>query len=88
MLIFPMLVAGMATASAQEKPGKSPVSSGTIHSSPETPDRPPYVGEDGRPSSTNPSTVDLPHQPSVGGRDPMGGDPTRPGNQGSESGRR
>jgi hypothetical protein len=82
-LIISMLAAGIGLAPAQELPGKSPVSSGTIHSSPERPDKPIVDPESGLVWSTNPSTVDLPNQPSVGGRDPIGGDPTRPGDQGS-----
>ena len=84
LLIISMLATGIGIARAEELPGKSPVSSGTIHSSPERPDKPIVDSETGLVWSTNPSTVDLPRQPSVGGRDPIGGDPTRPGDQGSE----
>jgi hypothetical protein len=81
----PLLATGIGAVSAEDLPGKSPVSSGIIHSSPETPDRPPIDPAIGRAWSTNPSTVDLLHQPSVGGRDPLGGDPSRPGDQGSQA---
>src|SRR5450631_3319257 len=79
LLIIPMLAAGIGIAAAEELPGKSPVSSGTIHSSPERPDKPIVDPVTKLVWSTNPSTVDVPHQPSIGGRDPLGGDPTRPG---------
>ncbi len=85
LLTIPILAAGIGVAHAAELPGKSPVSSGTIHSSPESPDKPIVDPETGLVWSTNPSTVDLQHQPSVGGRDSLGGDPTRPGNQGRET---
>ena len=84
-LAIPILATGISATSAEELPGKSPVSSGITHSSPETPDRPPIDPTIGRAWSTNPSTVDLAHQPSVGGGDPLGGDPSRPGDQGSQA---
>ncbi len=77
------LVSTTVTVVAQTLPGPSPVSSGTFHSSPETPDKPRSWG-DGVPPSTNPSTNELSKQPSVGGRDQDGSDPTRPGKQGSQ----
>lgn len=70
-------------ATAQGLPGLSPVSSGTFHSSPESPDKP-RARDDGLPPTTNPSTNELSKQPSVGGRDVDGSDPTRPGVQGSQ----
>jgi hypothetical protein len=70
-----------ATAQSQNPPGASPVSSGTIHSSPESPDKPRSWG-DGQPAATNPSTNEPSKQPSAGGRDTDGSDPTRPGAQG------
>jgi hypothetical protein len=78
------LAASGGIACAQDMPGKSPVSSGTFHSSPERPDQPIVNPVSGLVWSTNPSTVDLAHQPSVGGRDLWGGDPTRPGDQGRD----
>jgi hypothetical protein len=78
-----LLVCGTLSAAAQGLPGPSPVSSGTFHSSPERPDKPRDWG-DGLPSSTNPSTNELAKQPSVGGSDRDGSDPTRPGLQGSQ----
>ena len=83
-LLFIALLACIGIARADDPPGKSPVSSGTIHSSPERPDKPIVDPVTGLVWSTNPSTVDPRHQPSVGGRDPLGGDPTRPGDQGRE----
>jgi len=84
LLWLPLLVLTLADASAQELVGKSPIATGTFHSSPERPDKPLVDPATGLVWSTNPSTVDLSHQASVGGRDPSGGDPTRPGPQGSE----
>jgi hypothetical protein len=78
-----LLVGSTLSAAAQSPPGASPVSRGTFHSSPETPDKPRSWG-DGIPPATNPSTNELSRQPSVGGRDQDGSDPTRPGKQGSE----
>lgn len=78
------LLCSSLSAAAQGLPGPSPVSSGTTHSSPETPDKPAYQGE-GLSPTTNPSTNELSKQPSVGGRDLDGSDPTRPGVQGSQS---
>src|SRR5262245_9795180 len=71
------------SAAAQNLPGPSPVSSGTFHSSPETPDKP-RDWADGLPPARNPSTNELSKQPSVGGHDRDGTDPTRPGVQGSQ----
>jgi|KBSSwiStaDraftv2_1062776.scaffolds.fasta_scaffold1147114_2 hypothetical protein len=82
LLIGSMLTAGSGVAFAQGLAGRSPASSGVFHSSPERPDKPIVDPVTGLVWSTNPSTVDLPNQPSVGGRDPWGGDPTRPGDQG------
>ena len=77
------LVSGTMVAAAQSPPGPSPVSSGTFHSSPEIPDKPRSWG-DGLPPPTNPSTNELSKQPSVGGRDQDGSDPSRPAKQGSQ----
>lgn len=77
-----ILVSSTLSVAAQNLPGPSPVSSGTVHSSPETPDKPRDWG-DGLRSTTNPSTNELSKQPSVGGHDRDGTDPTRPGQQGS-----
>ena len=76
------LLCSTLSAAAQSLPGPSPVSSGTFHSSPETPDKPRDWG-DGLRAATNPSTNDLSKQPSVGGHDRDRSDPTRPGEQGS-----
>ena len=76
------LLCSTLPAAAQSLPGPSPVSSGTLHSSPETPDKPRDWG-DGLRSTTNPSSNELSKQPSVGGHDRDGSDPTRPGEQGS-----
>jgi hypothetical protein len=73
----------LSVLAAQSPPGPSPVSSGTYHSSPESPDKVRNWG-DGIPPATNPSTNELSKQPSVGGRDTDGSDPTRPGLQGSQ----
>jgi hypothetical protein len=78
-----VLLCSTLAAAAQSLPGSSPVSSGTFHSSPETPDKPRSWG-DGLPPATNPSTNQLTKQPSVGGHDRDGSDPTRPGAQGSQ----
>jgi hypothetical protein len=78
-----LLVCSTIAAMAQSLPGPSPVSSGTVHSSPETPDRPRDWG-DGLRGATNPSTNELSKQPSIGGHDRDGTDPTRPGVQGSQ----
>jgi len=78
-----LLLCSTIGAAAQGLPGPSPVSSGTFHSSPETPDKPRDWG-DGLRGATNPSTNDLSKQPSVGGHDRDGSDPTRPGLQGSQ----
>ena len=78
-----LLLCSSLSAAAQTLPGPSPVSSGTFHSSPETPDKPRNWG-DGLRGATNPSTNELSRQPSVGGRDRDGSDPTRPGVQGSQ----
>jgi hypothetical protein len=88
MPLLLILLLGIGSALAEELPGKSPISSGISHSSPESPNRPPSDLANGQPWTTNPSTVELARQPSVGGRDSLGGDPTRPGHQGSESGGR
>jgi hypothetical protein len=77
------LLGSTLAAAAQNLPGPSPVSSGTFHSSPETPDKPRDWG-DGLPPARNPSSNELSKQPSVGGRDRDGTDPTRPGLQGSQ----
>ena len=68
-------------AQTQNLPGASPVSSGTFHSSPESADKPRSWG-DGQPAASNPSTNEPSEQPSAGGRDLDGSDPTRPGDQG------
>lgn len=78
-----LLLSSTLFATAQNLPGPSPVSSGTTHSSPESPDNPRSWGY-GMPATTNPSTNELSRQPSVGGRDLDGSDPTRPGEQGSQ----
>ncbi len=78
-----LLAFSTVAAGAQNPPGPSPVSQGTLHSSPETPDKPRSWG-DGQVPATNPSTNELSKQPSVGGRDPEGSDPTRPDKQGSQ----
>ena len=83
-LALALLIGGTVSAAAQSLPGLSPVSSGTTHSSPESPDKPRNWG-DGIPPATNPSTNDLSKQPSVGGRNQNGSDPTRPGTQGSSA---
>lgn len=77
-----ILLCSTLSVAAQTLPGASPVSSGTFHSSPESPDKPRDWG-DGLRSTTNPSTNELGKQPSVGGHDRDGSDPTRPGVQGS-----
>ena len=82
-LMGALLFCSTLSAAAQSPPGPSPVSSGTIHSSPESPDKARAWG-DGQPPATNPSTNELNKQPSVGGRDLDGSDPTRPGEQGSQ----
>lgn len=79
-----LIICSSVSATAQSPPGPSPVSRGTLHSSPETPDKPKSWG-DGQPPATNPSTNALDQQPSVGGRDLDGSDPTRPNQQGSQS---
>ena len=78
-----ILLCSTLTAVAQTPPGPSPVAKGTSHSSPESPDKP-KSWVDGQPPATNPSTNELAKQPSGGGRDPDGSDPSRPGAQGSE----
>jgi hypothetical protein len=78
-----VFLCSMLPAVAQTPPGASPVSSGTVHSSPEIPDKPRAWG-DGQLPATNPSTNELSRQPSVGGRDTDGSDPSRPGQQGSQ----
>jgi hypothetical protein len=78
-----LLLCSTLSAAAQSLPGPSPVSSGTFHSSPESPDKPRSWG-DGQLPARNPSTNELSKQPSVGGRDRDGTDPTRPGVQGSQ----
>lgn len=77
-----IVVCAPLSALAQTPPGPSPVSHGTTHSSPESPDKPRNWG-DGNVPATNPSTNELAKQPSVGGSDSWGGDPTRPGIEGS-----
>jgi hypothetical protein len=78
-----VLLGSTLSAAAQNLPGPSPASSGTFHSSPETPDKP-RDWADGLPAARNPSTNELSKQPSVGGHDRDGTDPTRPGLQGSQ----